>query len=154
VSKITKDTLMEISEAGRIGADKCRIGALLIRPRDVSRALVTPGEHVIRRYIPQISTLLAHIKKAKRGRGQLCLGCETEFSKTEMPDGFIIIGSIVEASHKVMVTAICSDCGKRSNEELLKLGSVHIKTMWADARVPPDVAALAEELRKKGDYRQ
>jgi hypothetical protein len=121
---LTKNDLWQVGEGGRINKENVAIKVELVRR----------GCVLFSNYTQPIAHFIFCITNSKFGDGPLCLTCETEFTKAELPHGFMVIGS----GDPVLVNGICQRCCEQSSEELLKIGLNNVKRMWPDARELPD----------------
>jgi hypothetical protein len=134
--KLTREILQQVGEGGRIRKDLCEVAIQLVRWEDMAMAML-PDHHPsyleLLKFVQPISRFLRSCAEAKRGKGPLCLNCDTEFSKAEKPYAFLAIGS----GDTRLAAGICRSCAAQSNEDLLKIGIREAKKMWTDARELP-----------------
>jgi hypothetical protein len=81
-----------------------------------------------------------------RGKGPLCLSCETEFTATEAPIDFFITG-LHTGKHfigkqQIIMTGICRHCSTQSDDFLMREGMKQMKKIWPDAIELPDGGGL------------
>jgi hypothetical protein len=111
----------------------------LIRKRHVLAATFQMHDPCLRQIVCAVSRLLRHCEQCERGKGALCLNCDTEFGKTTLPEDFwIITPHLVDWSSpegKLLITGICTKCSRKSDETLETIGMRRMRSIWPDLRV-------------------
>jgi hypothetical protein len=117
------------------------IVSALVRRDDVLEVMGRLDEPYPRHLWYLIGSYLRTCFKAKRGKGPLCLGCETEFVRHgPWPVGFWLIhahGIEWTASRDAVVTGICSRCEQKNDTDLSAVGLAHMKRIWPNITTRP-----------------
>jgi hypothetical protein len=86
-----------------------------------------------------IAEFLTQIDASAKGRGPLCLACETEFSANETPADFLLTVPMMadwsKTNAAMMLTGICARCCQHTDEQLLAVAMKLTRGLWPDAQV-------------------
>jgi hypothetical protein len=115
------------------------IAYTLIRKHHVLAATFQMHDPRFRQIVCAVARLLRHCEQGERGKGALCLNCDTEFGKTvPLEDFWIITPYLVDWSApdgKLLITGICTKCSRKSDEMLEAIGMRRMQSIWPDLRV-------------------